>query len=88
MNFKAFGVSLGGEDVESGEYQLPARVCNGCLVDFSTGNDDLAPVQPNCLKTETTAIAGPCPPAPAGQDEPVKCESCVETRKACDPLTP
>ena len=25
MNFKAFGTSLGGEDVESGEYQLPDR---------------------------------------------------------------
>lgn len=88
MNFKAFGVSLGGQDVESGEFQLPARVCNGCLVDFSTGNDDLAAVQPNCLKRSTTAAANTMAPCIEGQDEVVKCESCVGTRKACDPLTP
>ena len=87
MNFKAFGVSLGGEDVESGEFQLPARVCNGCLVDFSSGNDDLAAVQPNCLK-KTTQTVGASSPCALGQDEPVKCEACVLTRKACDPLTP
>ena len=87
MNFKAFGVSLGGVDVESGEFQLPARICNGCLVDFSTGNDDLAAVQPNCAKRGTTT-AGNVAPCSPGQDEPVKCETCNLTRKACDPLTP
>jgi hypothetical protein len=87
MNFKVFGTSLGGEDVESGEFQLPARICNGCLVDFSTGNDDLAAVQPNCLK-KNTMMAGNTTPCSPGQDEPVKCETCVLTRKACDPLTP
>jgi len=87
MNFKAFGVSLGGEDVESGEFQLPARVCNGCLVDFSTGNDDLAPVQPNCLKPQATSTAD-TNPCIIGQDEGVKCQLCVGKHKACDPLTP
>lgn len=88
MNFKAFGTSLGGVDVESGEFQLPARVCNGCLVDFTTGNDDLAMVQPNCLKRGSTTASTTMAPCVAGQDEPVKCETCVATRKACDPLTP
>lgn len=89
MNFKAFGVTLGGEDVESGEFQLPARVCNGCLVDFSTGNDDLAPIQPNCLKRVAAgASASTTSPCIAGQDELVKCETCVGRKKACDPTTP
>jgi hypothetical protein len=88
MNFKAFGTSLGGEDVESGEYQLPARVCNGCLVDFSTGNDDLNMVQPNCLKRATTTAGTMMNPCIVGQDEAVHCELCVATRKACNPLTP
>jgi hypothetical protein len=87
MNFKAFGISLGGEDLESGEFQLPARICNGCLVDFSTGNDDTAAQQPNCLKKQATA-AGTSGPCIGGQDEPVKCETCVTTRKACDPAVP
>lgn len=84
---KAFGVTIGGKDVESGEFQFPIEVCNGCLVDFSTGNDDTQKIQPNCLKTSasTTATQAPCR---VGQDEPVKCETCVRTRKVCDPLTP
>ncbi len=87
MNFKAFGTTLGGQDVESGEYQLPARVCNGCLVDFTDANDDTAPVQPNCLKKTTTAGGTGMRPCVQGQDELVQCSSCVGTRKVCDPLT-
>lgn len=87
MNFKAFGTSLGGEDLESGEYQLPARICNGCLVDFSTGNDDLAMVQPNCGKRATTTAGATVIPCFAGQDELVKCETC-QGKPACNPLTP
>jgi hypothetical protein len=89
MNFKAFGVTLGGEDVESGEFQLPARVCNGCLVDFTTGNDDLAMVQPNCLKKAAAGAAGTSTtPCIFGQDEGVKCETCIGRKKVCDPATP
>jgi hypothetical protein len=84
---KAFGTTLGGRDVESGEFRLPIQVCNGCLVDFSTGNDDTATVQPNCLKPLSTTSTTQ-PPCFAGQDEPVKCETCIRARKACDPLTP
>ncbi|MDB4933385.1 MAG: hypothetical protein JWP87_357 [Labilithrix sp.] len=88
MNIKAFGQTLGGEDVESGEFQLPMQVCNGCLVDFSTGNDDTSMVQPNCSKPATQAAAANTVPCFTGQDEFVKCESCVHTRPACDPATP
>jgi hypothetical protein len=84
---KVFGITLGGKDVESGEFQFPIQVCNGCLVDFSTGNDDTQKIQPNCLKvsTGTAATQSPCM---IGQDEVVKCELCVRSRKVCDPLTP
>jgi hypothetical protein len=88
MNFKAFGTSLGGEDVESGEYQLPMQVCNGCLVDFTTGNDDTAMEQPNCAKVATQSAATNTTPCFTGQDEMVKCETCVKTRPACNPQTP
>ncbi len=85
ISIKAFGQSLGGKDVESGEFLLPMQVCNGCLVDFSSGNDDTATVQPNCLKPapmNTTAATAPCF---RGQDEPTLCQSCIATREACDP---
>ena len=87
MNFKAFGMSLGGQDVESGEFQLPARICNGCLVDFSTGNDPTStPVQPNCLKRSTTAAANTMSPVHPGTGRGRDAASRASaTRKACDP---
>jgi len=87
INIKAFGTSLGGKDVESGEFQLPMQVCNGCLVDFSTGNDDTLPPaqQPNCKKPNTMAASAATEPCFAGQDEHILCQDCVKTREACDP---
>jgi hypothetical protein len=89
INIKLFGRSLGNEEVETGEFQQPMRVCNGCLVDFSTGNEETAMVQPNCKKPlATTGGGGGTGPCFSGQDEPTPCQSCVATRKVCDPLTP
>jgi hypothetical protein len=85
INIKAFGTSLAGKDVETGEFQLPMQVCNGCLVDFSTGNDDTAKVQPNCLKPPAMAPTPATSPCFAGQDEAVLCQTCVNSREACDP---
>ncbi|MDB5214755.1 MAG: hypothetical protein JWO86_2682 [Myxococcaceae bacterium] len=84
INIKAFGTTLGGKDVESGEFQLPMQVCNGCLVDFSTGNDPTQP-QPNCLKPTAMAQTAATSPCFRGQDEPVLCQTCIGTRVACDP---
>ncbi len=90
INVKVFGTTLGGVSLESGEYQLPMQVCNGCLVNFAAGYDPTSKTQPkNCDKvsstTTTTAQSVPCFP---GQDEGVSCTSCVGARKACDPNTP
>ncbi len=73
-----------GSATSSPDFQFPVRVCNGCLVDFSTGNDDLSPVQPNCNKTSSADQAVPCA---LGQDEVVACQLC-RNRPACDPTTP
>ncbi len=76
VNFKAFGVTGGGEDVESDEYTFPVSVCNGCLVDFSTGTDPAQPA-PNCAKTAATSteLVFPCF---KGQDQPVACQLCQD----------
>jgi hypothetical protein len=86
-NVKVFGKTLGGVDVETGEYQFPIKVCNGCLVDFTTGNDPAVQPNPNCAKAGTDTTGGgaatqnvPCNP---GQDEITPCELCVG-RPACN----
>lgn len=83
---RAFGKTLGGVDVESGEYQHPMRVCNGCLIYYpESARDPASPVQPNCSKgldptaTQSTA-ATPCFP---GQDELTSCQYC---QSAAHPL--
>jgi hypothetical protein len=83
-NAKVFGKTLGGVDLESGEFQFPIRVCNGCLLDFSTG-DDLAVQGRDCNRTiDTTAGGGGSePPCTPGQDENTPCQFCREFRREC-----
>jgi hypothetical protein len=89
LNIKAFGKTLGGVDLESGEYQLPLKVCNGCLVTFAGANDPAQAPNPNCLAAAGTGSSGGASQAPcfAGQDEPVPCQLC-QGRPACDPRNP
>lgn len=87
IQIKVFGQTLGGTDVESGEFQLPMQVCNGCLVNFTGANDPEAAVQPNCnvpLDPTSTTNVIPCS---AGQDELTPCQACAG-RPACNPATP
>ena len=89
---KVFGRTLGGVDVESGEFQLPMQVCNGCLVAFDgydPGIDPLKPKPTNCdtPPEKTTGTDGPCRP---GQDAALSCTRCRGQRipDVCDPNVP
>ena len=84
LNIKVFGRSLGGEDLESDEYQFPLQVCKGCLVDIVSGNDPAQMPQPNCKRALPmgTTIPRPCF---FGQDEGVSCQSCLGSFPVCDP---
>lgn len=85
-NVKVFGKTLGGVDVESGEFQFPIRVCNRCLISFATGDDpttepiDCPPSAPTGGTGGGTQIQGPCQ---MGQDEAVPCELCRDFNEAC-----
>jgi hypothetical protein len=89
INVRVFGVTLGGKDVESGDFQFPMAVCNGCLVSFLDANDPAEKVQPNCKKAQTaaggTTSVGPCI---LGQDIAVPCQLCVGSNPRCDPANP
>jgi hypothetical protein len=34
VRFRVFGTTLGGKEVESGDYDFPIYLCDGCLVDY------------------------------------------------------
>lgn len=87
LNIKAFGKTLGGVDLESGEFQLPLKVCNGCLVSFAGANDPAQTPNPNCLAATGGAGSNTQAPCFAGQDEAVPCQLC-QGRPACDPRNP
>lgn len=86
IQIKVFGQTLGGTDVESGEFQLPMQVCNGCLVNFAGANDPEAATQPNCnVPLDPASVTTPIP-CSAGQDELTPCQACAG-RPACNPAT-
>jgi hypothetical protein len=72
---KVFGQTLGGVDLETGEFQFPIRVCRGCLVSF-VGGDDPNKDGVDCLLPLQTGGGGGAIPIPCriGQDEATPCQ--------------
>jgi hypothetical protein len=72
---RVFGQTLGGQSVESNEFEYPVDVCNGCLISFT--NNPNYPT-PNCVGnaaagTATSQTQIPCYP---GQDLAIDCNAC------------
>jgi len=83
---KFFGVTLGGKNVESDEFEFPVDICQGCLISFSPV--DISPLfaAPNCKAAATGTISSLPVPCIVGQDSPVDCSYCL-TNPFCDPST-
>lgn len=71
-NVKVFGKTLGGVDLESGEYQLPIDVCRGCLVVYA--DDPASATRAACDGEVPENQAAPCQ---AGADEGYSCRQCA-----------
>ncbi|HEY5959870.1 MAG TPA: hypothetical protein VIV60_25120 [Polyangiaceae bacterium] len=77
-DIKAFGKTLGGQEVESNVFKFPVKVCRGCLVTYPASELD---ADGNCLGSAATeASSGPCN---WGQDTPVVCSSCAARYDVC-----
>jgi hypothetical protein len=77
-----FGHTLGGQSVESNEFEFPVTVCYGCLVSFPADEQSGAAPSPNCgsaVSGSTTATTVPCVP---GQDQAIDCAHCLD-RPVC-----
>lgn len=87
VTVKAFGTSLGGEDVESGDFQFPMQICRGCLV-IQDGYDPARdPKDANCLKAPESSAGATTGPCFRGQDLPISCRDC-QGLDVCDPKKP
>jgi hypothetical protein len=71
-----FGQTLGGQYVESNEFEFPVDVCRGCLIRFAPQDIDLRCGIPNC---HGTGMGGALPvPCYRGQDFPIDCSQCQD----------
>jgi hypothetical protein len=87
--FKIFGTTLGGTDVETGEYDFDIDVCYGCTVIYPSDAFDptQAPTNVNCKKSGTvssTSTTGEIPACVAGQDGVTDCRLC-QGNPVCTP---
>jgi hypothetical protein len=88
---KAFGTTLGGVSVESGDFTFPIDVCYGCLVSFPPDSSNPALQQPNCSATSTTGGTSFITPCYMGQDTPIDCRLCQQyvgqSADICQPVS-
>jgi hypothetical protein len=76
---QVLGTTLGGQEIESAEFDYPITVCTGCLVSYPV--DSLDPTDGLCTgggtesETETVCFLG--------QDSPVDCSYCAAYEPAC-----
>lgn len=74
---RAFGHTLGGQSVETGEYLFPISVCYRCLVTFPVDALTTTAGVTSCGSDVSTGstVTAPCA---FGQDETVDCRVCKE----------
>ena len=87
VRVRFFGRTLGGQEIESGDYDFPVRVCDGCLISYpSEAADPTAPpgqylCDPGVQISTETVICN------VGQDASLPCTACAGFVTACrDPL--
>ena len=79
---KVFGQTLGGQSLESNEFQFPISVCHGCLVVIPTD----AFTSKWCMESHpaSSTVLNPCQ---VGQDQAIDCSLC-QPNPACVPSPP
>jgi hypothetical protein len=83
---KFFGHTLGGDYIESNEFEFPVDVCSGCLVQFSAADIDPCYSNINCKNAANgmTGSSNNSIPCVIGQDTPVDCAQCLQL-SLCNP---
>jgi hypothetical protein len=82
---KFFGDTLGGQYVESDNFQFPVSVCNGCLISFSIADISPACQNVNCLGNAAAMSQEPEVPC-NGEDFAIDCQVCRDSNPICNPV--
>jgi hypothetical protein len=82
VRIRIFGTTLGGQEIESGDYDFPILVCDGCLISYPSEAADPTSTEYLCdfsAATEGETIEA-CYP---GQDDMIPCTQCAAFVPAC-----
>jgi hypothetical protein len=86
VRIRIFGTTLGGQEIESGDYDFPIQVCDGCLITYPPESFDpatpmdkayLCSPAADAMSESTVQICSP------GQDDYVPCSVCAGFNDAC-----
>lgn len=87
---KFFGKTLGGDYIESNDFEFPVDVCSGCLVQFSSSDISCDYQAPNCYFAQvgTGMLSGGSTTVPCvfGQDTQIDCSQCLAYSVCRPPL--
>jgi hypothetical protein len=78
VKMRAFGDTLGGEEVESSRFDFPVLACDRCLIDYPSNAVD--PTDNSCFRPADAEDTGICRP---GQDAIVPCYVCSSFADSC-----
>ncbi len=73
---RVYGYTLGGQYVESDEFEFPVKVCKGCLISFSAQSTNTSFPQPNCLGNGASSSQGVSVPCNL-EDFAIDCSVCA-----------
>jgi hypothetical protein len=74
---KFFGQTTGGDYIESDEFEFPVDVCYGCLVTFTSADENPLAPTPNCLNAGASSASSQPAPCIPGQDFSIDCSQCA-----------
>jgi hypothetical protein len=81
VRFRVFGTTLGGQEIESGDYDFPIIICEGCLIDYPIGaNGAMAPDYLCDQEAEDSQEVKVCY---YGQDQRFPCTACSSVEEIC-----
>lgn len=81
VRFRVFGRTLGGQEIESGDYDFPIYICEGCLVDYPiAANSAMAP---DYLCDEEAPESQEVRVCFYGQDQRFPCTACSAVEDVC-----
>jgi len=77
---KVFGETLGGQQIESGEFVYPIQLCRGCLISYPASTNTGNVGSFSCVAPAQASESSVCQ---LGQDQPIPCTECAGFSAVC-----